>query len=213
MIVGIPHKTYGYLDNTNLKYYTVPKSKVTIHVSSLRNRRTEKAPQPKLLQRGLHDRVQLVMIMASAEKIGKKLGPYFAQRKEILLAYLFGSLAQNRANRLSDIDIALLVDEKNYERLNTEQPYGYKATVIADLMGLLQTNEIDLTLLHEAPPLLTNEVISEGSLLFCRDEDVRINFEVTAKHKYIDTKPLRRIKRQYLYDRIDRDEFSNVRPL
>ncbi|MEA3355929.1 MAG: nucleotidyltransferase domain-containing protein [Candidatus Bipolaricaulota bacterium] len=200
------------MDSTNLKSYTVPESRVTPHVSSLRRRRTEKASQPGLLHRRLHDRVQLVMIMTGAETIRKKIEPYFAQRKEVLLAYLFGSVAQGRANRLSDIDIALLVDEKESERLNTKQPYGYKATVIADLMGLLQTNEIDLILLHEAPPLLTNEVISEGSLLFCRDENVRVAFEVTAKHKYIDTKPLRQIKRQYLYNRIDRDEFSKVRP-
>lgn len=154
--------------------------------------------------------MQKVVSMLTVKAIKRNLAPYFACRCEILLAYLFGSVAQGRSNRLSDIDIALLVD-KEFNELDAKKPYGYKAAVIADLMGLLQVNKIDLVLLHEAPPLLANEVISEGSLLFCRDEDVRIAFEVSAKHRYIDTKPLRQIKRQYLYERIDRDEFSKVR--
>ncbi len=154
--------------------------------------------------------MQKVVSMLTVKAIKRNLAPYFACRSEILLAYLFGSVAQGRSNRLSDIDIALLVD-KEFNELDAKKPYGYKASVIADLMGLLQVNKIDLVLLHEAPPLLANEVISEGSLLFCRDEDVRIAFEVSAKHRYIDTKPLRQIKRQYLYERIDRDEFSKVR--
>lgn len=158
-----------------------------------------------------HDRVQVVVSMLTVKAIKRKLAPYFARRREILLAYLFGSVAQGRANSLSDVDIALLVDEEKFNELDAKKPYGYKAAVIADLIGLLQANEIDLVLLHEAPPLLANEVISEGSLLFCRDEDVRIAFEVSVKHRYIDTKPLRQIKRQYLYERIDRGEFSKAR--
>lgn len=144
------------------------------------------------------------------QAIRAQLAPYFAQRKEILLAYLFGSAAQGRVNKLSDIDIALLVDEKRFKNLDAKEPYGYKAAVIADLMGLLHKNEIDLVLLHEAPPLLANEVISDGRLLFCRDEDLRITFEVSVKHKYVDTLPLREIKRQYLYERIERGTFSRL---
>lgn len=148
--------------------------------------------------------------MLTTEAIKRKLTPYFAQRSEILLAYLFGSAARGRTNKLSDIDIALLVDEKKFQKLDAKEPYGYKAAVIADLMGLLHKNEIDLVLLHEAPPLLANEVISDGRLLFCRDEDLRITFEVTVKQRYVDTQPLREIKRQYLYERIEQGVFSKL---
>lgn len=148
--------------------------------------------------------------MLKAEAIKSKLAPYFAGQGEILLAYLFGSAAQGRMNRLSDIDIALLVDKEKFKELDIGRPYGYKAAMIAGLMGLLRTDDIDLVLLHQAPPLLANEVISEGSLLFCRDEDLRIAFEVAVKHRYIDTKPLRQIKRQYLYERIEQGTFSKL---
>lgn len=148
--------------------------------------------------------------MLTAEAIKRQLAPYFVRRSEILLAYLFGSAARGRTNKLSDLDIALLVDERKLRKLDAKEPYGYKAAVIADLMGLLHKNEIDLILLHEAPPLLANEVISDGRLLFCRDEDLRITFEVTVKHRYVDTRPLREIKRQYIYERIEQGTFSKL---
>jgi len=144
--------------------------------------------------------------MEELREIRKRLSPHFVRRKEILLEYLFSSMAQGCVNKLSDI--ALLVDEQKFKKLDARAPYGYKAAVITDLMGLLHTNEIDLVLLHEALPLLANEVISGGYLLFCRDEDQRIAFEVSVKHRYVDTKPLREIKRQYLYERIERGTFS-----
>ncbi|MCD5416185.1 nucleotidyltransferase domain-containing protein [Candidatus Bipolaricaulota bacterium] len=168
-------------------------------------------PQAGLSRKREAGRLRLAVSMLSAEEIRSKLEPYSAGQGEILPAYLFGSAAQGRMNRLSDIDIALLVDEEKFKELDIGRPYGYKAAMIAGLMGLLRMNEIDLVLLHQASPLLANEVISEGSLLFCRDEDVRIAFEVSVKHRYIDTEPLRPIKRHYLYERIDRDEFSKVR--
>lgn len=53
-------------------------------------------------------------------------------------------------------------------------------------------------------------MISDGHLLFCRDEEKRIAFEVSVKHRYVDTKPLREIKRQYLYERIEQGNFSRL---
>jgi len=122
--------------------------------------------------------------MLTVKAIKRDLAPYFARQGETLLACLFGSVGQGHANKLSDVDIALLVNEEKFNELDAKRPYGYKTAVIADLRGLLQMNEIDLVLLHETPPLLANEVISEGSLLFCRDANVRIAFEVSVKHRY-----------------------------
>ncbi|MEM4234743.1 MAG: nucleotidyltransferase domain-containing protein, partial [Candidatus Methanomethylicaceae archaeon] len=62
--------------------------------------------------------------MLTAEAIKRQLAPYFVRRSEILLAYLFGSAARGRTNKLSDIDIALLVDEKKFQKLDAKEPYG-----------------------------------------------------------------------------------------
>jgi len=145
------------------------------------------------------------------EEIQVSLQGFFATRLEVRLAYLFGSLVRGRSNKLSDIDIAVLLDEERYRALDEKEPYGYKAALIADLMGMLHTNEVDLVVLNEAPPLLAHEVIRTGVVVFCRDERERIAFEVHTKKRYLDTKPLREIKRHYLYQRIDQGKFSEVR--
>ncbi|MFQ5825102.1 MAG: nucleotidyltransferase domain-containing protein, partial [bacterium] len=79
---------------------------------------------------------------------------------------------------------------------------GYQAAVMTDLMGLFHTNDIDVVILNRATPLLANEVVKNGIVLFCRDEEARIRFEVRTLQKYVDTKPLREIQRYYLMERI-----------
>ena len=149
--------------------------------------------------------------MLSYEEIRNRTVPLFDRRPEVIAAYLFGSTASGHIHTESDIDLALLVDRKEYEKLDRAEPYGYKAMMIAELVEALGTDRVDLVLLHQAPPLLANEVISKGKLLFSRDERARLAFEVRAKLRYLDTKPLREIKRRYLYERSQRGEFSKVK--
>ena len=144
-------------------------------------------------------------------EIRDKLQAFLATRPEVRLAYLFGSRVRGRSNKLSDVDIAVLLDEERYCALDEKEPYGYKAALIADLIGVLHKNEIDLVVLNGAPPLLAHEVIRTGVVVFCRDERERIAFEVYTKKRYLDTKPLRTIKRRYLYERIDKGKFSEVK--
>jgi hypothetical protein len=146
------------------------------------------------------------------EQLQAHLNLFFERRREILLAYLFGSCAKDRTNKLSDIDIALLVDNQKFRRLDAQKPYGYKAFVIAELMGLLGTNAIDLVLLHEATPLLAHEVVSKGKLLFCRagENRMRSAFEIQTKYRYFDTKKLRQIQAYYLHKRIQTGQYGKA---
>jgi len=149
--------------------------------------------------------------MLSYEEIRNRTAPLFDRRPEVIAAYLFGSATGGHSHAESDTDIALLVDRKEYEKLDRAEPYGYKAMMIAELVKALDTDKVDLVLLHQAPPLLANEVISKGKLLFSRDKRARLAFEVSAKLRYLDTKPLRGIKRRYLYERTRKGEFSKVK--
>ncbi len=50
--------------------------------------------------------------MRTTEITRKDLAPYFARQGEILLASIFGSVAQGRMSELSDVDIALLASAR-----------------------------------------------------------------------------------------------------
>ena len=48
-------------------------------------------------------------VKINATEITEKLRPLFTQRKEAVLAYLFGSYAHGKARETSDIDVAVLL--------------------------------------------------------------------------------------------------------
>lgn len=138
--------------------------------------------------------------MESLQDALLRLAEYLRSRPEILLAYLFGSVAEDRTHSLSDLDIAVLVDQERFRQLDSSTPWGYQASLAAELMGILQRNDVDLVLLHRASPLLAREVVRFGRLLYCRDARTRIAFEVRVHQEYLDTQHLREIQRSYLYE-------------
>jgi len=123
--------------------------------------------------------------------IKKVLDDYFISHPEIILVYIFGSIAQGRSNKLSDIDIAILINKKMIQE--KKYRYGYKAAIITDLIQLLKTNEVDLVILNEANPFLRHRVLYHGKLIHSKDEVIRINFQVDTIRKYNDVKYIYKI--------------------
>jgi predicted nucleotidyltransferase len=117
----------------------------------------------------------------------------------VVAAYLFGSQATGQTWAQSDTDLAVLFDRSippgEYSHL--------KIQLLTALIGLLKSNDVDLICLNEAPPFIAyEEILVRGKLLFSSDEDQRIAFEIAAFHRYVDTKPLRELQRQYFREEI-----------
>lgn len=106
-------------------------------------------------------------------------------RPEILDAYLFGSQARGDAGALSDIDVAVFIEED----LAVSGAYGYDAELITDLMTELGTNDIDVVLLNRAPPLLYHRVLRDGKLLVTRDLAATTTRAGYALSRYFDFLP------------------------
>jgi uncharacterized protein len=145
-------------------------------------------------------------------KLEKALERYLKGRPEVVLAYLFGSFVDRQGAKFSDIDIAVLVDEALMEKAEALGRYGYAPFLITEIAHLLKYPEIDLSLLNRASPLLQKRVISHGRLIYARSEKERIAFETSALSRYADTEPLRRIKRLYMQQRIQRGIDAYARP-
>jgi len=137
----------------------------------------------------------------SFEEIREILTKFLVLRKEIVLAYLFGSSLRGMIGGRHDIDIAILLAPKAFEALESAPNYKFEAELIAELVHLLKHNRVDLVVLNRATPLLAYEVIHKGNLLFSRSEDQRIQFEVSSLKRHSDTKHLRAIKRIYIKER------------
>ena len=122
-------------------------------------------------------------------EISEKLRNFFEKREEVQFAVIFGSLAKGTANKLSDVDIAVMVDP----HFKDTSPYGYHATLTADLMQELKRNDVDVIMLDEAPIVLKYQVLRYGEFIHIRDKQARIQFQVDTLNQYDDFKELYRV--------------------
>ncbi|KKH49582.1 nucleotidyltransferase [Methanosarcina sp. 1.H.A.2.2] len=125
--------------------------------------------------------MQPVMPQSDLEQLEQKLREFFSKVEGVTLAYLFGSTVRGEANRLSDIDIAVLFDDT----LLQKEAFDLQLEVISELTGLLKTNNVDLVVLNDSPLLLTYNIIRDGIILKSY-EPVRVKFETKIMSRYLD---------------------------
>ena len=105
------------------------------------------------------------------------------------MAWLFGSAARGQAGPRSDVDVAVLV-ARPFEAMD-------ELRLREALAGATGT-AVDLVIADEAPPLLAREIVAEGQLLLCHDDEQRVAFELRALARYLDTRHLRDVQHAYL---------------
>ena len=115
----------------------------------------------------------------------KHLSEALAAREEILEAYLFGSRARGEARPESDVDVAVYIDEA----LADDGHWGYRAELTTYLMVALDTNEVDVVVLNEAPILLYHRVLRDGARLLSRDLRATTTRAGRALSQYFDFLP------------------------
>jgi hypothetical protein len=106
----------------------------------------------------------------------------------VRFAYLYGSTARGDAHPGSDVDIAVMFDRSvpAEERLCLELQLGLAFD--ARLGG----ERADVRDLAAMPLILRGRVVTEGALLYSRDEEGRVDFEVAARNEYFDFLPVYR---------------------
>ena len=115
----------------------------------------------------------------------ERLAGVLDPREEILEAYLFGSRARELAQRHSDLDIAVYIDEARAD----DTGHGYRANLTTDLMAGLGFNDVDVVMLNRAPPLLCHRVLRDGVRLLARDRRATTTREGRAVSRYCDSVP------------------------
>jgi len=115
---------------------------------------------------------------------------------KVVFAYLFGSLAGGTPKPLSDVDIAVFVDDcKNFSETKLE--------ILEKLTDVLQTDEIDLVVLNTASLPLAINILKKKRVLVDKQPYVRHIFESLTMRKYFDfsIKESAILKRRYMNGR------------
>ena len=123
--------------------------------------------------------------MESTSGLAERISEVLSARREILEAYLFGSLARGPGQAHSDVDIAVYVDEEMIDA----SLFGYRSDLGSVLMSGLGTNSVDVVILNRAPPLLYYRVLRDGSRLLSRDLRATTVREGRALSRHCDFAP------------------------
>ena len=129
---------------------------------------------------------------------------YLYERDEIIFAYLYGSFAKETNNKLSDIDIAIYIDE------NEKPPssyFGYRSDLISEIQKY-NKKEIDLVILNDVSISIAYNVFKEGKLLFTKSKKIKTNFHEKIINKYLDFLPLFEVQEKYLKNSIKKGTFG-----
>ena len=121
----------------------------------------------------------------SLDRLQAQLKAALEPRAEVLEAYLFGSRARGDEHGSSDVDIAVYIDEARADH----GAWGYTADLTTDLMGVLNTNDVDVVVLNQAPPLLYHRVLRDGIRLLSRDLEATTERAGVALSRYLDFVP------------------------
>jgi predicted nucleotidyltransferase len=111
----------------------------------------------------------------------------------VRFAYLYGSVARGDTHPGSDVDIAVMFERlvPAAERLRHELALG----LVFD--ARLGGERADVRDLAAMPLILRGRVVTEGALIFSRDEEGRVAFEVAARNEYFDFLPAYRVQPQW----------------
>jgi len=108
------------------------------------------------------------------------------KRLGISIVYLFGSKITGGSNKLSDIDIGVVL--KNLI-LSDDTRVLYNA--LYKLFSELYPNSrIDIVFLQKAPLSLQHSVIKDGKVLFQEDSILTADYEYRVVNQYLDFRPV-----------------------
>ena len=99
--------------------------------------------------------------------------------KRVLFAYLFGGLAAGRVNPLSDMDIAVYLND-------THELAEYKLKLFETITDALGMAELDLVILNSASLSLAGRILQNKQLLVDKDPFRRHLYESLTIREFFD---------------------------
>lgn len=113
---------------------------------------------------------------------------------DVVFAYLFGSRSHGQDHPRADVDVAV------YVRPGTTK--GWAALEFTNLLAqALRRDDVDVLILNDAPPAVGFEAL-KGTLLFSRDEAIRVEKEARIMSRYHDRLPYLRRSLSAAMDRV-----------
>lgn len=102
-------------------------------------------------------------------------------KHHVLFGYIFGSQASGKNSAISDIDIAIFIDEK----IPKAERFDLRLRLSNEL-SYIYNKQVDLIVLNETSYQLAYEIIKNGKVIFCLDREKMVETERLILSKYLD---------------------------
>ena len=112
----------------------------------------------------------------------------------IISVYLFGSHAEHRAHRESDVDVGVLLDRAALP--GEAARFDERVRLSAWLGAELRASIVDVVVLNDAPPGLASRIVTKGLAVYCASPDVDHAFRRDVQLRAADLEPFLRRMRQ-----------------
>jgi predicted nucleotidyltransferase len=112
--------------------------------------------------------------------------PTILEDLPVQVAYLHGSAVRGGMTASSDVDIALLATQE----LPPQERLRLMLDLSLELEERCDLREADVRIIDDAPLVLQGRVVTEGILLYSRDEAERVRYETATRMRYFDYLPI-----------------------
>lgn len=131
----------------------------------------------------------------AAEELTRMIQATLARSGHSLVAgFLFGSHAEGRAHRESDVDVGVLFDRTVLPTARARFERGVELS--SRLQTSLGTHRLDLVILNDAPPGLGRRVVTSGRCLLNRNPEATHAFVRDVQLRAADLEPFLRWTRE-----------------
>lgn len=120
----------------------------------------------------------------------------------LVSAYLYGSHAEKRPHRESDVDVGIFLSWDAFP--SGRERFGERVATSSWLTGALGGLPADVVVLNDAPPQLARHIVSAGVRVFCRDAEADHAFVRDTLLKAADLEPFLRRTRRIKLDSLAR---------
>jgi len=123
------------------------------------------------------------------EKIKNSLfaiAPGIFSKHPVLFAYLYGSYATGVVHPFSDLDIGIYID-KVPDSKHLELELSLSLEIDANIESVVAS---EVRIINNLPLVILGKTITEGALIYSRDEIIRVDFETSVRSAYFDFLPV-----------------------
>lgn len=109
----------------------------------------------------------------------EKLGAVLEAQPAVRFAYLFGGASRGELRPLSDVDVAVYLDD-------AADPVAARLALVGAVTKHLGTDEVDLVVLNRAPTALLGRILQSRRVIVDKEPFLRHRFESLGLRQFLD---------------------------